>query len=213
LLTGMRSAVLGTFFGLLFVAACARWKGLLLFLGGGALSLGLLLALLPYLPMSENLARIVGRGERAAYVEASNSAHVSAFWDSIHVVGTHPITGVGFSEGQAAHNLFLQTINLGGVVALVGLFVIWGTYFLLMVQRLSVGFTREGSIPTFLLGAVVGYFVIAQFEPLIWDRHLWFFLILALYAQRPSPAEPEVRSVESLPQLGVPRDVRVLTRR
>lgn len=187
LLTGMRSAVLGMVIGLGFVACCARLKGIALAAGGGVLGLALLIALMPYLPNNENLLRIVGRGERQDLLSASNDAHVQVFWDSLHIIGTHPWTGVGFGEALEAHNLVLQTINLGGLVALVGLLVIWLTLFLVAFDRFRVGMTKDTAMQTCLLAAVIGYFVIAQFEPLIWDRHLWFFITVMFFAQRPDP--------------------------
>lgn len=184
LLTGMRSAVLGTVVGLVYIAVCARLKGIALLAGGTTLGLALLVALVPYLPMSENLMRIIGRGERSGLLAASNEAHVRVLYESLAVLGTHPWTGVGFGEGLAAHNLVLQTVNLGGLIALIGLIVIWGTFFLVAFERFRVGVTKETVMRTCLLAAVIGYLVIAQFEPLIWDRHLWFFITLTLIAQR-----------------------------
>lgn len=187
LLTGLRSAVLAVFVGVGFIAVCARLKGVLVMVAGIGLGLATLFVLLPYLPANENLERIIGRGDNAGLVGQSNAAHVQVFWDALHVLGTHPWTGIGFGQGLAAHNVFLQTVNLGGLIALIGLIVIWGTFTLLLVQRLELGMTRDSAMQTCVLAAVLGYFVIAQFEPLIWDRHLWFFITLNLYVQRLDP--------------------------
>lgn len=199
LLTGMRSAVLGVVLGVIFIACCARLKGIALAVGGGILGLALLIALMPYLPASENLLRIVGRGERQGLLSASNDAHIAVFWDSLHVIGTHPWTGVGFGEALAAHNLVLQTVNLGGLIALIGLLIIWVTFFLVVFDRFRIGMTKDTSMQTCLLAAVIGYFVIAQFEPLIWDRHLWFFITLTYFVQRPDPNPSTVEGAEYEP--------------
>lgn len=199
LLTGMRSAVLGVVLGVCFIACCARLKGIALAFGGGILGLALLVALVPYLPSSENLLRIVGRGDRQDLLSASNDAHIQVFWDSLHIIGTHPWTGVGFGEALAAHNLVLQTVNLGGLIALVGLLVIWVTFFLVAFDRFRLGMTKDTAMQTCLLAAVIGYFVIAQFEPLIWDRHLWFFITLTFFAQRPDPILTPAEGVEHEP--------------
>lgn len=200
LLTGMRSAVLGVVVGVGFIACCARLKGIALAVGGGLLGFALLMALMPYLPASENLLRIVGRGERQGLLTASNEAHVQVFWDSLHVIGTHPWTGVGFGEALAAHNLVLQTLNLGGLIALIGLLLIWVTFFVVVFDRFRLGMTKSTAMNTCLLAAVIGYFVIAQFEPLIWDRHLWFFITLTFFAQRPDVTTPvEGAEYESTP--------------
>lgn len=199
LLTGMRSAVLGVVLGVAFIACCARLKGIALAVSGTVLGLGLLIALMPYLPASENLLRIVGRGERQSLLSASNDAHIQVFWDSLHVIGTHPWTGVGFGEALAAHNLVLQTVNLGGLIALIGLLVIWVTFFLVVFDRFRLGMTKNTAMQTCLLAAVIGYFVIAQFEPLIWDRHLWFFITLTYFAQRPDPVSSTAEGAEHEP--------------
>ena len=48
-----------------------------------------------------------------------------------------------------------------------------------------------------MLGVIwaLGYFVLAQFENILWDRHLWFFLTLPLLAAprtRVDEADPTV---------------------
>ena len=42
-----------------------------------------------------------------------------------------------------------------------------------------------------LLAALAGYFVLGELENIIWDRHLWFFITMALFALAPTRADPD----------------------
>lgn len=179
-LSGTRSAVLGMVAGLLFIAATARLRGLTLIAVGALSTITFLKFVVPFLPYRNNIDRAFGTGELASVTQRTNELHADLFHDVMRLLGEHPWTGVGFSEGQVAHNLVLQTASLGGVVAVLGLILMWTPMAFLTVGHLNAGWSSGEAMRICTLAGVVGYFVFAQFQPLIWDRHLWFVVTLTV---------------------------------
>jgi len=183
LLSGTRSSTIGLIVGLVYLAFTARLKGITILGATGALALAVYFFIVPLLPQAASIQRAFGQGPLAALAGQSTNEHANQLVESFRFIGIHPWTGSGFSQGLIAHNLILQVASVGGLVALVGLFVVWSPFYLLLFRRLAVGMTRASVQQTCLLAGVLAYFVFAQFEPLIWDRHLWFFITLTLIAQ------------------------------
>lgn len=182
LLSGTRTALLGLVVGVLLFALAAGSRGLALLGGSAAVAVAAFFTVVPLLPNNDNIYRALGMDDQSVQ---SDDAHLAVLRESLLDLGQHPWTGWGFGHGQIAHNLIVQTASLGGVVALVGFLVIWGTIGLMVVQRLLHGLDRGSAMAVASFCAVVAYFVFAQFQPLIWDRHLWFFLAVTLYLQHP----------------------------
>ncbi|WP_116570598.1 O-antigen ligase family protein [Nocardioides gansuensis] len=187
-LSGARSAMLGTFVAVAYLALLGRWRGIRIAAAGGVVGLVALAAAFPFLPPGSTVHRALGIG-LPGHVAASNSDHLSDAAEAIAEIGSRPWTGLGFHEGLDAHNLFLEAANVGGVLGLVGLLLIWGSIGLLLARQLRHGVRREHWLRASLLVAVLGYFVIGQLEPIIWDRHLWFFITVALFALPPTLAD------------------------
>lgn len=189
LLSGTRSALIGFVIGVVFVALAARMKGILT-LGGGIAIMGLLyFTVVPLLPFKNNIQRAFGQGELASSTGLTNGLHEDLLNDALRLIGTHPWSGVGFTEGQVAHNLILQVASMGGIIALIGLIVTWAPVFFAAAQRLEEGINPESALRVCMMAGVLAYFVFAQFQPLIWDRHLWFFIGITMYIQLAPPVE------------------------
>ena len=184
LLSGSRSAVLGTTAALLYLAVLAGKKGIGALVAGSALSAVVLYLLTPYMPQGSTLYRLFGHGQLNSQVVASNNQHLEVAHDAVREIGQHPLTGLGFGQGLDAHNLFLEAANVGGVLGVVGLCMIWGTFLVLWIRAFTQPDRREHALPLAMLAAVLGYFVLGQLENIIWDRHLWFFIALTLFAAR-----------------------------
>lgn len=190
LLTGARSALLGTVVAIVYLAVLGRRRGLRI-AGGLAVAAGLVLAAaMPFLPQGSTLHRIFG-GELTGLVTLSNNAHVKDAMEALTEIGQHPLTGLGFAEGLDAHNLVLEAANMGGVLGLAGLGLVWGTVGCLLVRQLRFGVRREHWVRAAPLVGVMGYFVLAQLENMVWDRHLWFFITVALFALPPTRVDPD----------------------
>jgi hypothetical protein len=192
LLTGARSALLGTLIALAYLAVLGRRRGIMI--AGGLTVAGavVLAAAMPFLPAGSTLHRLFG-GELTGLVLLSNSAHLQDARDALAEIGQHPLTGLGFAQGLDAHNLFLESANMGGVLGVAGFLLIWGTIGVLLVRQLRYGVRREHWVRAAPLVGVMGYFVLAQLENMLWDRHLWFFITVALFALPPTKADPDDR--------------------
>lgn len=190
LLTGARSALLGTLLALGYLALLGRRRGLKLAALAGAAAAVSLAASMPFLPQGSTLHRIFG-GDLHGLVQLSNSAHLQDAQDALEEIGQHPLTGLGFAQGLDAHNLLLESANMGGVLGVLGFFLIWGTVAALLVRQLRFGVRRRDWVRAAPLVGVAGYFVVAQLENMVWDRHLWFFITVALFALPPTKVDPD----------------------
>lgn len=190
LLTGARSALLGTLLAIAYLAVLGRARGLTIAAALTVVAGIVLAAVMPFLPQGSTLHRIFG-GELTGLVTLSNGAHVRDALEALSEIGTHPLTGHGFAQGLDAHNLFLEAANMGGVLGLAGFFLIWGTIGTLLVRQLRFGVRRKDWLRASLLVGVAGYFLLAQLENMVWDRHLWFFITVALYALPPTRVDPD----------------------
>lgn len=191
MLSGARSGLLGTLGALFFLGLLYRGRGLLTLAGGFVVISGVIAVAMPWLPEGTAIKRLLGSGELNSHVAASNSQHIDVFHDAIEDIGTHPLTGLGFKKGLDAHNFVLEAWNMGGVIALIGLILIWGTVIAIAIRRMVLGVDRSTIQQAAVLAGVLGYFVLGQFENIFWDRHLWFFITLALLlADTGAPAQP-----------------------
>lgn len=203
LLTGARSALLGTLLAIGYLAVLGRGRGLKIAGGLAVMAGAALAAAMPWLPQGSTLHRIFG-GELSGLVTLSNGQHIQDALDALAEISAHPLTGLGFAQGLDAHNLFLEAANMGGVLGIAGFLLIWGTIGALLVRQLRYGVRRKHWLRASLLVGVAGYFALAQLENMVWDRHLWFFITLALYALPPTAADPdddqEVQAAGSTPR-------------
>lgn len=178
LLSGTRSAMASTVIGLIILAISYRGRGVAVLSSLGALAVFAIITNSGHLPMG--LDRAFGQ---ATTIE-SDSAHGHALRNAFFAVGEHPFAGWGFGPAQEAHNLILQVAQLGGIVALIGFLLMWIPIGLTILQRLNLGAPPRDGVAAATLCAIPAYWLFAQFEPLIWDRHLWFYLVVALLLQR-----------------------------
>ncbi|PUA81476.1 O-antigen ligase family protein [Nocardioides currus] len=189
LLTGSRSALLGTMAALGYLALLGRWPAIRAAFALGVAGAVALVVAMPFMPQGSTVFRLLGRGELSGHVDLSNADHVQKARDAIEEIGRHPWTGLGFDQGLDAHNLLLESANVGGVLGVLGFLTIWGTIGTLLVRQLVLGVRREDALRASVLAALAGYFVLGMLENIIWDRHLWFFITLALFALPPTRAD------------------------
>jgi O-antigen ligase len=115
------------------------------------------------------------------YSDAGHLQNLSSAWDGFL---SSPIFGTGFSSLREANNLFLQTLEAGGIIALAG-------FIGLVVGAIHQGLRLARSLPPgdeaspLLCGAVAGmaaWLVDGLFQNAIADRYLYipFALILGL---------------------------------
>jgi hypothetical protein len=183
LLSGARSALLGLLAVLIFFAMLGRGRGMVLLAVFSVLgTLGLYFAT-PYMPQGSALYRLFGSSAKLSnQVSGSNEQHLQALKQAIDQISLHPWTGTGFANALTAHNLELEAADVGGLIGLGGLLLVWGTVFFLLGRMLRYGLPASDWARAAPLVGMFGYFVLAQFENIFWDRHLWFILSVALIA-------------------------------
>jgi O-antigen ligase len=95
-------------------------------------------------------------------------------------ISAHPLTGSGFANATAAHNLPLQVIESAGVLG--------GLAFSALVWAILKPLIRRRRDPMIAgsLAMYIGYLVAGLASPPLWDRWLWFPVAcgVALTAQR-----------------------------
>lgn len=144
-----------------------------------------------HVPESNALSRLVGGGG-AAVSDAERAQVRSA---ALETVDRHPLTGEGFGQALAAHNIYLQTLVVGGPVALIGF--LWVGAMIVRTGTLGsllLGRRTEGALLAGLTAGYVGYLGSGVFDNILWDRYLWTYigllLVLAASARRSASTQP-----------------------
>jgi hypothetical protein len=190
-LSGARSALIGAAVVILYLALLGRGTGIGWLVGIGVpAAIGLVIAA-PLLPAGSAVNRLLGTGSKSFLVSGSNAQHLDALSTALNQIGSHPWTGVGFAAGLSAHNLELEAADIGGVLAVIGLVVVWFVILRIAWRQLRFGVPRELWGRACLPAGMLGYFCLAQFENIFWDRHLWFFACVSLLA---APSMSELQS-------------------
>jgi O-antigen ligase len=122
-LSGSRAAVLGLVVVIRLTAVLARSLRILVVSGVTALLAAMaVIAGLVHIPESNALSRLAGGGGSAASDLGRELATAEAFAS----INRHPFTGEGFEFAQAAHNIYLQVLVVGGPLALVSFLCVSG---------------------------------------------------------------------------------------
>ncbi|HTU14853.1 MAG TPA: O-antigen ligase family protein [Solirubrobacterales bacterium] len=144
LLSGTRTGVL------VLIAVCAavliadrrtrKVLGLVMLGGAAVLCVLLLFASIPGTERFQSTDLSAGE---------SNRSRVTLYEESVRYIAERPIVGHGFELVRDSHNLFLQLLLAGGVIALVGFFTIFTGY-------LATGWRSRFRVPDRLYGDAVG---------------------------------------------------------
>lgn len=193
LLSGARSALIGLVVAGILFAIIGRGRGVAAGVGGLVVAALGLAAALPFMPQGSTIYRLLGMGNVDNFTAASNDQHIQVFHDSIDALAQYPFTGLGFGKGLFAHNLVLEALSVGGPLALFGFVLVWGTIVVAVIRMVQNGLTRDEYLPASMLIGVVAYIVLGQFENIIWDRHLWWYITLTLVALPPAALTPPLR--------------------
>ena len=166
--SGSRAAILGTVVGVCALALLDRAsRKLLLRVVVGAVALGLVvgLAALNSVPV---IQRIVGNSD-VNVANEERGAIYSKVWSEIE---HRPIVGHGFEYLVGPHDLYLQVLHAGGVIALVALLAI-----LFGVSNIGYrvsGTDREAVLTRALAASSLAWLLgTGLFDPAIYDRYLY----------------------------------------
>jgi O-antigen ligase len=152
---------------------------------GGIVGALLLAGLHPRLPALNAVNRLVDRN--SASVVQSDITRAAAVDDAVVAIQRHPLTGVGFDEAEAAHNIYLQTWASGGILALTGFLVVaWATVKPLRVaaRRAHEHRYEEEVVAIGISLGFAGYLVAGFFQNAMWERYVWLMpaLVAAAWA-------------------------------
>jgi len=103
---------------------------------------------------------------------------------AIQEIDAHPLTGSGFGNATAAHNLPLQALQAGGILGLAAFLFLVASILRPLIRR------RRDRLVAGVLAMYCGYLATFFASNALWDRWLWFPIIcgLALHATRSARA-------------------------
>ena len=190
-LSGSRSALIALVLTVGVITVLTRRFRLLiavvivLILGAMVVIVGLV-----HIPDSNALSRIGGGGGSAASDEGRRVLAAEA----IASITRHPL-GEGFEFAQAAHNIYVQVLVVGGAMALVSFLLVSGLLLRAGLRAASAARRRrEGPVLAGLTAGYVGYLGSGAFENILWDRYLWTYislLVVLAASTRSAPAGDE----------------------
>jgi O-antigen ligase len=134
------------------------------------------------LPEGNALERLVasssdtgGNAQIAVDRDASNREREAIASIAIAAAKSHPFTGIGFeSSALSAHNIYLQALAAGGILAFLGFVTASVAPIWLPVRLFLTGNHMEESGATVLLfGFASGYLFTGMFQPAMWERYIW----------------------------------------
>jgi hypothetical protein len=108
-------------------------------------------------------------------------------------VDDNVLTGSGFAYATQAHNVYLQVLDIGGVLGVLSFAGLAGA-----ILRSGLRGRRDRLVAG-ALAAYAGYLVSGLVANSLWDRWLWFPIVIGLAARAAStPSERAVRERQPL---------------
>jgi O-antigen ligase len=174
--SGSRAAVIALLVGLgAYLAITHRYRAAwyllaVVAIGGSAVAMGLVT-----LPGDSALGRIT---QSSVGTKQSNDERAELAAVVIDRVDHHPIMGSGFGNATEAHNIFIQIVDIGGILAITG-------FVALAVSIIRSGWLgRRDPLVVGPLAMYIGYIVSGLVANSLWDRWLWFPIVIGLAASQ-----------------------------
>ena len=181
---------------------------------------GLIVVALGALTFDSSLASKLGivTGQRftgqAAGTQISNSYRSQAYAAALHVIVANPFVGQGFQGARTAHDIYLQLLEVGGLIALAA-FLAFMAGTIAMARRLAATNDLPWSLVSLAsaLGAsAVVWLVIGLAQNELYDRYLYIpagLLLAARLMLHEGPAADGSRRAEAAPRLAAKEEVLV----
>lgn len=180
-LSGSRSAIIALAVTIGLTAVLTRRFRFLL-VTGAVVVLALVAVILGvvHVPESNTLSRLGGGGGSSL----SDAGRKQLAAEAVAIISRHPATGEGFEFAQAAHNIYLQVLVVGGPLALVGFLFVGGLLIRAGVRASRAARERpDGPVLAGLTAGYAGYLVSGTFDNILWDRYLWVYVgMLVVFA-------------------------------
>jgi O-antigen ligase len=130
------------------------------------------------------LRRLVGD----VSARASDAERLPLLQENVAKIGDRPLTGGGFQDALAAHNIYVQVWVAAGIAGFVGFLML-----ITSVVREGLREDDEGSsvemryIRTAYLAGYVGYLVAGLAQNILWDRYIWLHVAIIISARAAAP--------------------------
>lgn len=166
LASGSRAAVVAAVAGTAVYLLASRNRRLFTY-GALAVAAGALAILsgLYALPESTAIDRLFTPSELTSQ---SDEGRARVRQESIEEIDAHPLTGSGFANATAAHNLPLQALQAGGILGLLAFLGLVATILRPLLRR------RRDPLVAGSLAMYCSYLATAFASNTLWDRWLWF---------------------------------------
>ncbi len=172
--SGSRAAVLGLVVVVGTYLVVTRRHRVALYLAAIVAGAAVVVALGLWVPAPDSA---LGRVTRpSAGTEQSDEGRAALAATVIERVDRNVLTGSGFSNATEAHNIFIQVVDVGGVLAVVA-FTAMATAILRALAR-----GRSDPIVAGALAMYVAYLASGTVSNTLWDRWLWFPIVIGLAA-------------------------------
>jgi O-Antigen ligase len=149
------------------------------------------------LPAGNAFDRVLGR---TPTVYQSNAERQIALHQGLHRATAHPVTGSGFENALAAHDVYLQMWTAAGVIGVIGFFaIVIGSLAPLTPQRLVPLREVDRAAAALVVGfgaSFAGFVAAALFNNALWDRYIW--LAPAAIAAAVSQTRPTAETATDL---------------
>lgn len=191
LVSGSRAALLAALAALVYTAlrvpsTRARLAGMSLIAVGVSFTQA---ALIEHLSL---LQRLLGTVPSA---DISDAAHSSRLADAFNLWVARPITGYGFQVVRGAHNIFLQFLTAGGIVACAGFVAIAGGTAILGSRLSRIAPPEMRPLASALLASMAAWMTASLIAASVFDRFLYMplaLLLAMLFAMRADRALGDV---------------------
>lgn len=190
--SGSRAAVIALLVGLgAYLAITHRYRAAWYLLTIVVIGASVILAGFVGLPGDSALGRIT---QASVGTRESNEARAVLAAVVIERVDSHPIMGSGFGNATEAHNIYIQIVDIGGLLAIAG-------FVALTTSILRSGWAgRRDPMVVGPLAMYIGYLTSGIVANSLWDRWLWFPIVIGLAASQGSDRAPRTSSIRRVPQ-------------
>ena len=113
-------------------------------------------------------------------VQSSNSERVKYLEDSLKYIAQRPVPGYGFQWIEVSHNIFLQLVLSGGLVALLGYVLVIAGYFREGIRLRSRVSQQLAGIDLSLMISLAAFLVMGLVQTDLLDRYLYLPVALIL---------------------------------
>ena len=192
-LTGSRAAMIGAVAGaaLLLTLVAQRGRAAMGVVVLGAAAAAVVSSITAQ--QSEEGA-VLGRITGEVSVAQSDAGRFAAFRDAIDAFAANPLFGAGYEHVRSAHDIYLQLLEAGGLIALVSFlfFVVGSVRMANLVRRTRAIALPQRELATALLASLTVWFITGLTQNALYDRFLYLpaglllgFGVALLAARRP----------------------------